>query len=231
MLQHLAVIMDGNGRWAQQRGQPRAMGHRAGIEALRKLVLQQVEHNIPIVTVFAFSSENWQRPLAEVQWLLRLFSHTLQSEVEGLIRNGVRISFIGERSAFPQKLCDLLDEAEHRTRAGRWELNVAVNYGGRWDIVHACRHLAKEVHAGRLDPEGIDETTVSAAMELAGKPPPDMMIRTGGEFRISNYLIWQLAYAELYFSDCLWPDFDASSLDKALHWYSQRERRFGDVAP
>ena len=231
MPQHLAVIMDGNGRWAERRGWPRAAGHRAGVEALRKLVLQQVALKIPIITVFAFSSENWRRPASEVRWLLRLFMRTLNGEVDGLLRNGVRVSFIGERSAFPSDLCDLLDDAEQRTADGRWQLNVAINYGGRWDIVHACRNLAEDVRNGRISPENIDEDVVSGYMSLSGKPAPDLLIRTGGECRISNYMIWQLAYSELYFSDCLWPDFDEACLGEALLWYGHRERRFGDVKP
>ena len=231
MPQHLAVIMDGNGRWAKRRGLPRAAGHRAGVEALRKLVLQQVALKVPMVTVFAFSSENWRRPASEVQWLLRLLVRALNDEIDGLVRNGVHISFIGEHSALSDDLRELMDDAEKRTSAGRWQLNVAINYGGRWDIVRACRGLAADVRDGKIGPGDITEEVVSSYMSLSEAPAPDLLIRTGGECRISNYMIWQLAYSELYFSDCLWPDFDEASLGEALLWYGHRERRFGNVKP
>lgn len=225
---HIAIIMDGNGRWAKQRGMPRPTGHRAGVKSVRRIVEGCRERGIGALTLFAFSSENWRRPITEVNLLMELFISTLKKEVKDLHKNGVQVSFIGERSAFNAKLCKLMDETEALTSDNRGlRLSIAVNYGGRWDIVNAAQQLARQVASGTLSPEDIDEQRFSAQVALAELPEPDLFIRTGGERRISNYLLWQLAYTELYFTDTLWPDFDDSCLADAIDWYRGRQRRFG----
>ncbi|MFN3964125.1 polyprenyl diphosphate synthase [Silanimonas lenta] len=227
---HLAVIMDGNGRWAKQRQRPRTLGHRAGARAVRTIVEYCLARGIPALTLFAFSSENWNRPEEEVGALMRLFLRVLESEVEELARRQVQLRFIGERSRFPEAIRRRMAEAERiQLPAPRLTLVLAAGYGGRADIAQAARRLAEQVQAGRLRPEDIDEATVGAAMSLADLPPPDLFIRTGGEHRISNFLLWQLAYTELWFTDVLWPDLDEAVLDAALADYARRERRFGLV--
>ncbi len=226
--QHVAVVMDGNGRWAEQRRRPRPFGHRAGVKAVRGIIGACVSKGIGALTLFAFSSENWSRPRSEVSSLMDLFLRSLRREAAELSANGVRLRFIGDRSRFSQELVSLMGDVEQQTLSNeRLHLNIAVNYGGRWDIVAAARDLAFAVAQGTLDPEQIDQDRFALSMSLAGLPEPDLLIRTGGERRISNFLLWQLAYTELYFSNALWPDFDDAAFDAALTDFAQRERRFG----
>lgn len=227
---HVAIIMDGNGRWAASRGASRSAGHRAGARAAREAVEAARRTGVEVLTLFAFSSENWHRPGPEVRVLMDLFARTIRKEVPELRANGVRLRFIGERSHFPEALRRSMNRAEALTAGnGELQLLVAVDYGGRWDIVQAARRLAAETAEGRLTPGDIDETRFSQAMSLAGYPPPDLFIRTGGERRVSNFLLWDLAYTEMYFSDVLWPDFDADAFAEAVAWFAGRERRFGRV--
>jgi undecaprenyl diphosphate synthase len=220
--------MDGNGRWAEKRGRPRSLGHQAGLKALRRIVEHCGRRNISELTIFAFSSENWNRPKKEVSRLMDLFMRALDKEARELHENGVKVKFIGELSAFAPALQTSIANAEHRTRNNdRMTLNVAVNYGGRWDITQAVKALAQACVQGSLQAEAIDEAAVAARLMLAGRPDPDLFIRTGGETRISNFLLWQSAYSEFYFSDELWPDFSPECLDAALESYGSRERRFG----
>jgi undecaprenyl diphosphate synthase len=225
---HIAIVMDGNGRWAQQRHRPRLIGHRAGARAVRTCVEFCLDHGVQALTLFAFSSENWNRPADEVGGLMRLFLGTLEREVDELHRLGARLRFIGERDRFDAGLLQRMHAAETLTAGNtRLHLTIAASYGGRQDIAHAARSLARDVAAGRLDPEKVDEAALGARMALADLPSPDLFIRTGGELRISNFLLWQLAYTELWFTDTLWPDVDASTLQRALADYAGRERRFG----
>ena len=226
--QHLAVIMDGNGRWAKQRHRPRAIGHRAGARAVRTVVEYCLKRGIPALTLFAFSSENWNRPEDEVGALMRLFLRVLESEVEELTRQQVHLRFIGDRRRFPEAIRARMAAAEGiRLPSPKLTLTLAAGYGGRADIAQAARRLAERVQAGALRAEQIDEQAVAEAMSLADLPPPDLFIRTGGEHRISNFLLWQLAYTELWFTDVLWPDLDDAVLDAALADFAGRERRFG----
>lgn len=223
--------MDGNGRWAEARGRPRRAGHQAGYRAVRDLVRTAADRGIEHLTLFAFSSENWQRPSEEVESLMTLFLQALRREVMELHDSGVRLDFIGARERLSQRLQAAIAEAEILTAANRrFSLHIAVSYGGRWDIVSAVRRLAAEVAAGRLKPDDIDEDGLRDATALAGIPDPDLFIRTGGECRVSNFLLWNLAYTELYFTETLWPDFDAAALDEALAAYAGRRRRFGRIA-
>jgi undecaprenyl diphosphate synthase len=225
---HIAIIMDGNGRWARGRYLPRHAGHREGVKAVRRVVEACKLKGVEALTLFAFSSENWRRPQQEVGLLMELFLHTLKKEVNRLDRNGVQLRFIGERGAFPAKLQVLMAAAEEQTAHNRdLTLTVAANYGGRWDIGQAARRLAQRVADGELQPTEIDEDRLAAELSLADLPEPDLFIRTGGEQRISNYLLWQLAYTELYFTDTLWPDFGAEAFEAALRSFSGRQRRFG----
>ena len=225
---HVAVIMDGNGRWAQRRALPRHFGHRAGAKAVRATVEGCARRGIEALTIFAFSSENWQRPPEEVTRLMELFVESIDKEVDELHRNGIRVRFIGELSRLREGLDAKIQAAEVRTAGNtRMTLYIAVSYGGRWDIVEAARRLAQRVAAGTLAPGAIDEDSFAAELQLAGAPEPDLFIRTGGEQRISNFLLWNLAYSELYFCDTLWPDFDDEALEAALRFYSSRQRRFG----
>ena len=227
---HLAIIMDGNGRWAARRGKPRTYGHQAGSEAARRIVRAVAERDIPILTVYAFSSENWSRPRHEVTRLMSLFRRALDREVDQLHEHGVRLTFIGRREAFSPSLQRGMARAEHLTRHNqRLQLNVAANYGGQADLADAARALAEQVRHNELSPEDIDEDRLAAHVALAGQPAPDLFIRTGGEKRLSNFLPWDLAYTELYFCDTLWPDFDAADLDRALADFGRRERRFGGL--
>ena len=225
---HVAIIMDGNGRWARNRNLPRPMGHREGVKAVRRAVKSCRERGIEALTLFAFSSENWRRPKTEVSLLMELFVHTIQKEVHELHGNAVRMRFIGDRSAFDPKMRELMDNAEKLTADNRGlTLVIAVNYGGRWDIANAARRLAERAIAGEIGVDDIDSEALGEALSLADLPEPDLFIRTGGEQRISNYLLWQLAYTELYFTDLLWPDFDDAALDTALQSFAGRQRRFG----
>ena len=223
---HIGIIMDGNGRWARQRGQRRTEGHRAGIRAIRRVMEAADRAGVHHLTLYAFSTENWSRPRYEVATLMRLFEQTLQEEVDELHQNGVRIRVIGRRERLSARLCRLVEEAETRTRENsRGALNVAINYGGRAEIVDAVRALAREGQ----DLRQLDEETLAAHLYTAGVPDPDLIIRTAGELRTSNFLIWQAAYAELYVTQTLWPDFGAADLEAALAEYAVRVRRFGGV--
>ena len=223
--------MDGNGRWAKLRHRPRSFGHRAGQKAVRATIESCLRHGIEALTLFAFSSENWQRPPDEVSALMELFLKALDREVEELHGHGVRIAFIGEIDAFAPALRERMRAAMRRTEGNsRLALNIAVNYGGRWDIVQAARAIAQASLRGEIAVADIDETNLSAYFSLSGLPPLDLFIRTGGEKRVSNFLLWQLAYSELYFSDVLWPDFDAASLDAALADFAGRNRRYGKTS-
>jgi undecaprenyl diphosphate synthase len=225
---HIAVIMDGNGRWAKARSQPRHSGHRAGVKSVRKTVELAAKRGVSFLTLFAFSSENWQRPREEVSRLMSLFLEALQREVDDLHRNNVRVRFVGSRQQLRSKLLLKIESAERQTSANSGlNLNVAVAYGGRWDIVNAARRLAARVAESQLTVDDIDEERFAAELALAGMPDPDLLIRTGGEQRISNFLLWNLAYSELYFCDCLWPDFGEREFDDALSFYSMRQRRYG----
>lgn len=218
---HVAIVMDGNGRWARQRLLPRIAGHRQGVETLRQLVRWTMQRGVGVLTVFAFSSENWKRPPDEVSGLLDIMAKALAREVPELERNGVRLHFPGDRSVLSPEVADSLAQAEQRTRHhSRLLLNVCFNYGGRWDIAQAARRVAEQGLA-------ITEHTLGAALALSHVPDPDLVIRTGGEQRMSNFLLWQLAYSELYFTDCLWPAFDEAQFDRALAAYASRQRRFG----
>ncbi len=226
--QHIAVIMDGNGRWAKARSKPRTLGHRSGVKAVRTLVEEAAARGVNYLTLFAFSSENWRRPKDEVSTLMSLFLEALQREVNDLHSNQVCVRFIGDRSGLAQPLLDKIEAAERLTSENTGlTLLVAVAYGGRWDIVTAARQLAVKVAAGELAAEAIDESLFADHLALAGVPDPDLLIRTGGEQRISNFLLWNLAYAELYFCDCYWPDFDAAKLTEALAFFANRQRRYG----
>jgi undecaprenyl diphosphate synthase len=228
---HIAIVMDGNGRWAKQRHRPRSFGHRAGQKTVRSAIEFCVRQGVEALTLFAFSSENWQRPPQEVSALMELFLKALDREVEKLHGNGVRIRFIGELAAFAPELHERMRAAMAKTAANtRLALNIAVNYGGRWDIANAARLAALAVQRGELAAEAIDERSLAAFFCLADLPPVDLFIRTGGEQRVSNFLLWQLAYSELVFSDVLWPDFDDHCLQAALIEFARRERRFGKTS-
>ena len=225
---HVAIIMDGYGRWAARRRRPRVIGHRAGARAVNLCIDFCLERGIAALTLFAFSSENWGRPADEVGALMKLFLNALDREVGELHRRGVRVRFIGERSRFDAGIIARMDAAERLTAGNsRLALSIAASYGGRQDIAAAARALAVEVAEGRLDPADIDENALSRHVALADLPPPDLFIRTGGDLRVSNFLLWQLAYTELWFTDTLWPDFDAALLQQALDDFAARERRFG----
>jgi undecaprenyl diphosphate synthase len=229
--QHVAIIMDGNGRWARARGLPRPAGHRASVKVVRRIVEECARRNVRYLTLFAFSSENWRRPADEVGMLMNLFLDTLVREISDLHRNQVRVGFIGDRTALPPPLVRRIQTAEQLTAGNPGlGLRVAVAYGGRWDIAQACRSLAADVASGRLEAMAIGEPQIAARLALAGTPDPDLLIRTGAEQRISNFLLWNLAYTELYFTDVLWPEFSASHLETAFQHFAQRERRFGKTS-
>ena len=228
--QHLAIIMDGNGRWAQQRHRPRIIGHRAGARAVKRSVEFCLEHAVGALTLFAFSSENWNRPSEEVGGLMKLFLGALEREVEELHRLGARLRFIGERSRFDGPILARMQAAEALTAGNnRLQLNIAASYGGRQDIAQAARALATEVAAGRLAVADIDEAAVAARVALAELAPPDLLIRTGGDQRISNFLLWQIAYAEMWTTHVYWPDFTPAMLLEAIASFQKRERRFGGL--
>ena len=228
---HVAVIMDGNGRWAARRAMPRHLGHRAGVKAVRATVEGCARRGVEALTLFAFSSENWGRPDEEVARLMELFIEAMDREVENLAGNGIRLRFIGDTTRLKPHLLERIDAAEARTADGsNMTLYVALSYGGRWDIAHAARRLAERAVAGDIVPEAIDEQCVAQELQLGDAPDPDLFIRTGGEQRISNFLLWHLAYTELYFCDTLWPDFDDEELARAFHYFASRQRRFGLTA-
>lgn len=225
---HIAVVMDGNGRWAKKRSLPRFAGHKFGLNATRDIVQTCSDSGIKALTLFAFSSENWKRPKLEVRLLMDLFSSSLKKEITRLHENNVRIRFIGELSAFSKKLQKLIADSEQQTEGNTGlELRIAVNYGGRWDITRAMQKISSDLVAGNIKQDDVDQQLVSSYMSLSDLPDPDLFIRTGGEQRISNFLLWQLAYTELYFTETLWPDFDSAELDLALAAFSNRQRRFG----
>lgn len=225
---HLAIIMDGNNRWARREGYPGVAGHRAGAEVVREIVSACESRGIRYLTLFAFSSENWGRPRTEVRALLALLSRYLRNEVSKLISDGVRLRVIGRRDRFSPRIQRLIAKVEAATACGdRATLTLALDYGGRWDVAEVTRSIAHDVAAGRLDPDAIDEDVISARLATADLPDPDLCIRTAGETRISNFLLWQFAYAEFWFTEVLWPDFDETVLDLALADYAVRERRFG----
>jgi len=223
---HVAIIMDGNGRWAQAQGKPRVFGHTRGVDAVRATLQACGERGIEYLTLFAFSSENWRRPPDEVSTLMKLFVSALRREVGRLAELGVRMRVVGELGAFDGELRRLIAESEEKTaQNSKLNLTICANYGGRWDIAQAARRAAEARAASGST--GLGEEDIAQHLALAFAPDPDLLIRTGGERRISNFLLWQLAYAELHFSDVLWPDFDAAELDRALAWYATRQRRFG----
>ncbi|MFN3615797.1 MAG: isoprenyl transferase [Rubrimonas sp.] len=228
---HVAIIMDGNGRWAARRGLPRLQGHRRGVEALRGVVEGCAERGVEVLTLFAFSTENWRRPPEEVTGLMGLFRHYLRREAAELIEKGVRVRFIGDRAGLPADIRALMAGFEARTAGGRrMTVVLAVNYGGRAEIARAAASLARDVAEGRMRPEDVTEAALSARLQTADLPDPDLVIRTSGEQRISNFLLWQSAYAEYVFAGELWPDFDRAALERALGAFGARERRFGAVA-
>ena len=226
--EHLAIIMDGNSRWAKRRGKTTSSGHKAGVEAVREVLRLATDYGIRIVTLYAFSSENWQRPALEVKALMTLLSTYLKSEARQLHEDGVQIRFIGARDKFSKGLRKQIEQAEALTAENTQSVLVlAVDYGGQWDIANAAKQLARQVQAGELDPESIDADMLGQHIAMSDLPPPDLCIRTAGEQRLSNFLLWQLAYAEYFFTETLWPDFGAKDMARALEAYSERDRRFG----
>jgi undecaprenyl diphosphate synthase len=226
-LKHIAVIMDGNNRWAKERGLGGIGGHEAGVERIRDILKVAKARGVKVVSLFAFSSENWKRPDLEVHGLMSLFSSYLKKEAKALRDDGVKLKVIGNRSQFSDRLKRLIDDAETMTASGEFTLVLCVDYGGRWDIASAAQKVASEVQIGRLRPADINEAVLGKYMQLDGLPDPDLCIRTAGEQRISNFLLWQMAYTEFYFADCYWPDFDPAAMDLAIDEYYSRQRRFG----
>jgi len=227
---HVAIIMDGNGRWAQSRGRPRLFGHQAGAKRVREIVRACPDLGIRYLTIFAFSTENWKRTQAEVAGLMALFRRYIMKEAQALLAQGVRVRFIGDRVRLEPKLVKLMDEIEILTEANdRVHLTIALNYGGRDEVARATRRLAHEVAAGRLDPDDVDEVTLARFLDTCLLPDPDLVIRTSGEARISNFLLWQSAYAEYEFTSILWPDFSAECFAEIVARYAARDRRFGAV--
>ncbi len=227
---HIAIIMDGNGRWAEQRGLPRTAGHKAGLQSLRDAITVCILYGVPYLTVYAFSTENWSRPSKEVDFLMNLFEDVLKNETERLHQQGVKLNFIGLRHNLKPSLVQMMESCEAKTSANdKLTLNIAINYGGRSELLEVTRKVAAQVKAGTLEPEKITENEIIEHLFTKGQPDPDLLIRTSGESRISNFLIWQIAYAELYFADKLWPDFGKDDLAEAIEFYSKRERRFGGL--
>ena len=223
---HVAIIMDGNGRWATKRFMPRVAGHSEGLEAVRKIVEECVRQNVQYLTLFAFSSENWRRPPEEVGFLTKLFLKSLRREVDRLAENNIRLKMIGDLSRFGTAITEMVEFSEDKTKdCKRLTLTIAANYGGRWDILQAMQKTI--ITNPHLQAKDLTESLLLPHLSMAYAPEPDLFIRTGGEQRVSNFLLWQLAYTELYFTDTLWPDFDATQLQAAFAWYAQRERRFG----
>jgi undecaprenyl diphosphate synthase len=229
---HVAIIMDGNGRWAKRQGKMRVFGHKAGAKSVRRAVSFAANNGVSALTLYAFSSENWNRPAQEVSSLMDLFAWALDSEVKNLHRNNVRLRIIGDTSRFNARLQERIRKAEALTAQNTGlTLNIAANYGGRWDIIQGVKRLVAQVQDGVLTPEQIDEEMLNQQICMNELAPVDLVIRTGGEHRISNFLLWQIAYAELYFTDVLWPDFDEQDFEGALHAFANRERRFGGTTP
>lgn len=227
---HVAVIMDGNGRWAKSRGLPRIMGHQRGVDSLKDLLRCCDDWGIPALTAYAFSTENWGRPLEEVQFLMTLFERVLRRELTEMMEKGVKIRFVGNLKSLPPSLQAEIDRAMTQTQANQGiQFTVATNYGAREEIIHACQAIAEQVAEGNLSPTEIDEQLFEQHLYTVGIPDPDLLIRTSGEMRLSNFLLWQMAYAEIYVTDTLWPDFDRVQFHQALSAYQRRERRFGKV--
>ncbi len=225
---HVAIIMDGNGRWASRHGRARHSGHRAGVRSARAIVEASAKAGVEVLTLFAFSSENWHRPADEVNSLMRLFIEVLQREVEALDENDIELRFVGDRAQLPTILRRRMADAEARTAGNtRMKLVLAIGYGGRWDMLQAVQRIATKVRDGELDAGAIDQKLLDRHTSMAGLPDVDLLVRTGGEYRISNFLLWDLAYAEIFFTETLWPDFDSAELDAALDFFGQRLRRFG----
>ena len=229
---HIAMIMDGNGRWAKSRHLPRMMGHQQGVESVRAIIGACLKKQIPILTLFGFSSENLRRPQSEIDFLFSLFLRLLKTEIKALIENGVRLNVVGNQSVFSTPLKEAIAQAQEQSqKADRLTLNIAFNYGGRWDLLEATRTLSQKVSDGLLVPEQITETLLTEHLALGHLPDPDLLIRTSGEYRMSNFLLWQLAYTELYFTDVFWPDFREPQFEAALEAYANRQRRFGNIIP
>lgn len=228
---HIAIIMDGNGRWARQRGDIRAKGHKVGVESVRDITEACAQLGVEYLTLYTFSTENWKRPTREVNALMKLLVSTLRKEAQKLNENDIQLESIGQTDRFPDVCCKELDEAKQLTRDNeRMQLCLALSYSGRWDITQATRRIARDVQKGEVNPEEIDEAMLSNYLSTSDKPDPDLIIRTGGEYRISNYLLWQLAYSEWYITKTLWPDFRRNQLYEALRWFQQRDRRFGKLS-
>lgn len=229
--QHIAIIMDGNGRWAKKRHQPRFMGHRAGVKAVENIVKHCAELGVGVLSLFAFSSENWRRPTKEVSLLMELFALSLKQQAKRLHKNNIRLQIIGDISKFSDSLQNQINQAQQLTADNTGLIiNIAANYGGRWDIAQAVQKVAKKVASGDLQVEDITEDMIGAELTTAAIPEPDLFIRTGGEERVSNFMLWQMAYTEFYFSETLWPDFDSQQLDNAISSFNDRERRFGKTS-
>ncbi|GAA5114006.1 (2E,6E)-farnesyl-diphosphate-specific ditrans,polycis-undecaprenyl-diphosphate synthase [Orbus sasakiae] len=227
---HVAIIMDGNGRWAKNRNQLRVVGHRAGLKAVRKTVQHASLIGIKALTLYAFSSENWKRPEQEVSALMSLFVYALNREAKVLHKNNIRLNIIGDTARFSSQLQSMIDDVQQLTLQNTGlVLNIAANYGGRWDITHTIKSIIKKVNDSEMTVDDINEETINNQISLHDLPAIDLVIRTGGEYRISNFLLWQIAYSELYFTDILWPDFDRNALDEAISTFNKRERRFGRV--
>lgn len=226
-LKHLAIIMDGNNRWAKQKGLRGIAGHKAGIERVRDMLDGCLQHKIEVITVFAFSSENWKRPPVEVKALMSLFYEYLNREAKKLKKENVRLKVIGRRDRFDKKLVKTIEQAESLTKDCERTLVIAADYGGKWDVVNAAQKMAEAARMGQLDLSAVSEDEFNQYTSLADFPPVDCLVRTGGEYRISNFLLWQAAYAELYFTDLLWPDFGRYALDDVVAEFSKRQRRFG----
>ena len=225
---HIAIIMDGNGRWAKEQGKPRVFGHKNGVSAVRKTISTSAKLGIKAITLFAFSSENWRRPEEEVGVLMELFITVLSTEVKNLHKNNLRLRVIGDKSRFSQRLQNKISQAESLTEANSgMVINIAANYGGRWDIVEATKIIASKVVNGEVDADDVTEDLITSHLTMADLPEVDLLIRTSGECRISNFMLWQMAYAEMYFTPTYWPEFDENSLIEAVTWFVNRERRFG----
>ena len=228
---HIAIIMDGNGRWAKERGKPRLFGHQSAIQSVREVSEASAEIGVEYLTLYAFSTENWNRPMAEVSGLMSLLATTITKEVSTMNKNSIKLNAIGDLKSLPQanydQLMQALDDTSHNTRM---TLTLALSYSGRWDLTQASRRMADDVKAGKLSPEAVDDKTVAAYLSTAGMPDPELLIRTSGEERISNFLLWQLAYSELYFTPKYWPDFRKADLYEAILNYQHRERRFGKTS-
>jgi len=227
---HVAVIMDGNGRWANAKGLSRVAGHKRGVDSVKALIKGCIQHEIPYLSIFAFSSENWARPQSEVDALMDLLINALETQTRKLNENGVQLRLLGDLSKFSEQIQELAVGAQKQTSLNdKLVLNVAINYGGRWDITQACRRLAERVEAGEISSSEINEQAIAKELSTAGVPDPDLYIRTSGEYRISNFLLWQAAYSEFYFTDVLWPDFDEREFANALLKYTDRDRRYGSA--